>query len=97
VVAEVLLDLEDEVHGLPSVALRNLDLERVVDLRKVAGEDGVDHDAHHLLHSPHVSVLVSHPAPSQPSASAPATTSRISWVISAWRTLFISSVRSPII
>ncbi len=43
VVAEVLLHLRDERARL--VAVRDLDLERGVDLRELVGEDGVDDDA----------------------------------------------------
>src|SRR5204863_2512598 len=96
VVAQVLLHLEHQVDGVTTVALRHLDLERVVDLGQVlVGEDDVDDDAEHLLDRSDpltVSVALSHLSP-YPSASAPATTSKISWVISAWRTRFISSVR----
>ena len=63
----MLLYLEHQVHGLAAVALGHLDLERVVDLRQLAGEDDVDHDAQHLLDPSdvsYVSVLVSHSSPS---------------------------------
>ena len=87
VVAQVLLDLEHEVDGVAPVALRHLDLEGVVDLREVlVGKGDVHDDARHLLDrtDPTVSVVISHSSPYRyPSASAPATTSKISCVISA--------------
>src|SRR4051794_10748701 len=86
IVAEMLLDLEHEVDRVATVALGHLDLERVVDLGEVlVGEHDVHDDAGHLLDPPYaltVSVVVSHSSP-YPSASAPATTSKISCVISA--------------
>jgi hypothetical protein len=41
----VLLDLCDQVEGLPAFLLRHLDAERVVDGGKASMEDGVDDDA----------------------------------------------------
>src|SRR5204862_6501818 len=82
-------------------ALGYLDLERVVDLGQVLLEKDVNDDAQHLLHAPNIAVVApvffsfSHSSP-YPRASAPATTSRISCVISDWRTRFISNVRLPI-
>ena len=106
VVAEVLLDLAGQrALACASPSGSTSIVERRVDLGQLVGEDDVDDDAGHLLDRPDVSfpsfpfcqpfvsfvlfqVLITR-AP-----SAPATTSRISWVISAWRTRFISRVRS---
>ena len=63
VVAEVLLDLADEVHGRPALRLGRLDPQRVVDLGKRVTEEGVDHDARDLLDRPDVSVSFSHASP----------------------------------
>ena len=96
VVAEVLLHLADERAAVAAV-----DRDRVVDLGQLVGEDGLDHDALDLLDA--ADVLASAlrlPFVSSvglyPSASAPATTSMISCVISAWRARFICSVRPSI-
>src|SRR5204863_9782104 len=77
---------------------------RVVDLGQRLGEDGFDDDALDLLDAAEVllglgvsGLCGSHWSPFHTSASAPATTSMISWVISAWRARFISSVRSSMI
>ena len=101
VVAEVLLDLADELDGLAAVAApasrssapsRSRAARRG---RRASTTTPVD-----LLDAPDVpAVSVAQPfrllsVPAQPSASAPATTSKISCVISACRTRFISSVRS---
>ena len=51
---EVLLDLGDQVDAAVSVCARDLDRERVVDLRQLAGEDGVDDDALDLDDLAHV-------------------------------------------
>ena len=103
VVAEVLLHLADQLGRLAVLVAGHLDLHRRVDLGQLVGEDRVDDHAGDLLDASYVcSVALSHwflffVSKSYPSASAPATTSRISWVISACRTRFISRVRSPII
>src|SRR5215210_1481022 len=81
--ARHLLDGPDVAVGRSAVRLRGL-----VDVRESGRRVGLG-------------VLVSHSSPSFPSSShespsAPATTSRISWVISACRTRFISRVRSEI-
>jgi len=61
VVAEVLLDLADQVHRPTAVALGHLDLDRVVNLRQIVGEHGIDDDAGHLFDSSYVvSVAFSH-------------------------------------
>src|SRR5262249_1391827 len=49
VVAEVLLDLADEGRRRPALGLRHADLERVVDLRQVVREVGVDDNTRYLL------------------------------------------------
>ncbi len=104
VVAEVLLHLA--ARALPP-SPRSI-VERGVDLGQLVGEHGLDDDALDLLDPPDVGVLplesccsdldCCHPSRSSSwlrhSASAPATTSMISWVISACRARFISSVRS---
>jgi hypothetical protein len=97
VVAEVLLHLAHE-----DARFAVIDGDGVVDLGQLVGEDGLDDDALDLLDPARVLRGVgalrgfggSHESPFQTSASAPATTSMISWVISAWRARFISSVRS---
>src|SRR5262249_13938831 len=48
VVAEMLLDLGDQRARLLLVPFRDVDSQRVVDLREPAGEDGVDDDAFDL-------------------------------------------------
>ena len=97
VVAEVLLHLAHEDALVAAV-----DGDGAVDLGQLVGEDGFDDDALDLLDPARVLLGFgglggfggSHESPFQTSASAPATTSMISWVISAWRARFISSVRS---
>ena len=95
VLAEVLLDLADDVqHGATALAVGD-DAKRVVDFREVTGleldvDDGAD-DLDDLA-----DILFRHGCDSY-SACAPETTSMISRVIAAWRTLFIYSVRLPII
>ena len=109
VVAQVLLHLEHEPGGVALLAgLLELDLERVVDLGELAvGEGHLDDDALHLLDRPDVALgpalllgglrcgfhSVSWVDPYR-SPSAPATTSMISWVISAWRCRLAARVRS---
>jgi len=103
VVSEMLLHLADQFGCLAVLVASHLDLHRRVDLRQLVGEDGVDDHAGDLLDSPYVcSVALSHwflfsILSFYPSASAPPTTSRISWVISACLARFISRVRSSII
>ena len=100
VVAQVLLHLADDLaFGVPGA----VDLERRVDLGQLVGEERVDDDARDLLDRPDVCRCSRFPFSSAirsflvyPSASAPATTSKISCVISACRTRFISRVRSRI-
>ena len=92
VVAEVLLHLRDQLPA-PAFLQGHLDRERVVDLGQPLMEDGVEHDALDLDDLAgvlavggcvgHASPVVDRGYPA--SASAPATTSRISCVISAWR------------
>jgi len=86
VVAQVLLHLGHQ--GRLAVAARDLD--RVVDGRQPVGEAGVDHHSLDLEDGPRASSVVSHVSrsllgneSSYSSASAPPTTSRISWVIAA--------------
>ena len=90
----------------------HLDLERGVDLRQLLREEDLEHDALDLLDGPDVRAAVavlplllllccsSVPASilvlPYRSPSAPATTSMISCVISAWRWRLASSVRSSI-
>ena len=68
VVAEVLLHLADQPSlGSPALG-RDVDLQRVEDLRDVVGEDDVDDDAGHLLDGAHLSIrvsVVSHSSPSR--------------------------------
>src|SRR5581483_4557549 len=96
IVAEVLLHLRDELAS--AVAFRHLDAQRVVDLGQAVREDGVEDDALDLDDPAGAlcSLRCSHVSPYAVSASAPATTSRISWVISAWRARFICSVSRSI-
>ena len=109
VVAEVLLHLADEVRSpsRPSRLAAISIVERRVDLGQLVGEDDVDDDAGDLLDRADVLPLLdSFPFVRQPFVSLsqslsraprrPPTTSKISCVISAWRTRFISSVRSSI-
>ena len=61
VVAEVLLDLADELAGALLLVSGHLDRQRRVDLGELVGEDGVDDDARHLLDASDVrSVRLSH-------------------------------------
>src|SRR5579862_3545057 len=92
VVAQVLLHLRDQLAR--AAVLGHLDAQRVVDLRQPAREDGVEDDALDL-DDPAGALLglrSGHASPYAVRASAPATTSRISWVISAWRARFICRV-----
>jgi hypothetical protein len=57
VVAQMLLDLADELPALAAVTVPQLDPERRVDLGQLVGEDRIDDDARHLLDATNVSVL----------------------------------------
>jgi hypothetical protein len=94
IIAEVLLHLAHEHMAVV------VDGYGVVDLGQRVGEHSLDDDALDLLDASGVPLGLglglggSHRSPFHTNASAPATTSMISWVISAWRARFISSVRS---
>src|SRR5579862_3469943 len=90
VVAEMLLHLCDQLARL--AVLQQLDAQGVVDLRQPVRKDGVEHDALDLDDLAGLFFRGGHLSPYAVSASAPATTSRISWVIAAWRARFICSV-----
>ena len=97
VLAEVLLHLDDDVDRAGQFRVLGDDPQGVVDFRKVARlELDVDDGADHL--DDLADVLFSHSglSVSYYSAWAPDTTSMISRVMAAWRTLFIYSVRLEI-
>ena len=60
VVPEVLLHLGNELHRIPPVTARDVDLERVVDRRQVGMEDDVDDDAPDLDDLADISLLFGH-------------------------------------
>ena len=67
IVAEVLLNLADQIHVRPVALTGDLDLERRVDLGQLLVEDRIDHDAGHRLDPADVgwvSVALSHRSPS---------------------------------
>ena len=60
VVAEMLLDLGDQLERISAVLRRNLHLERAVDRGQLTGEDGVDDDASDLDDLADIRVLRTH-------------------------------------
>jgi hypothetical protein len=85
--AKVLLHFDHDVDGRGGAGVRH-DAHGVVDVRKVAvGELDVHGGADDLDHAAVVLSLLAHDAPYN--ACAPETTSMISRVMAAWRTLFM--------
>src|SRR5262249_51003374 len=93
VLAEVLFDFDDDLAAGCAALLVHRDAESVVDFRQVPG---VEFDVDDRPDDLNNFADVLRGCCGHQSASAPETTSMISLVIAAWRTLFMCSVRLAI-